>query len=169
MQGLHILLADDLEGTRRLFHNILVSLRVGRVSLASDGEMALRMIDDLRPDILMCDWEMRPMNGLDLVRSIRSDPSGRHAFLPIVMVTAHSSAERVKTARDAGVTEFLAKPVTVRSVCSRIVDVCERPRPFLRTSTYFGPDRRRRADPKSAVQRRRRADRVVAASDTVEI
>ena len=116
----------------------------------------------------MCDWEMKPMSGLDLVRQIRSDPTGPHAFLPIIMVTAQSSADRVTMARDAGVTEFLAKPVTVRGICARLVDVCERPRRFLRAPAYFGPDRRRRRDPKWAGALRRRAD-APPSGDMVEL
>jgi DNA-binding response OmpR family regulator len=60
------------------------------------------------------------------------------------MITGHTEKSRVEAARDAGVTEFLAKPVTAHNLFSRIAEIVERPRPFVRCEGYFGPDRRRR-------------------------
>jgi hypothetical protein len=64
----------------------------------------------------------------------------------------------VQEARDVGVNEFLSKPVTARGVLSRIAQVVDNPRPYVRTDGYFGPDRRRRADPDYTGPRRRAAD-----------
>ena len=72
----------------------------------------------------------------------------------------HSTMRRIAEARDAGVNEILAKPVTVRGVLSRISEVIENPRPFVRTPDYFGPERRRRADPNYTGKMRRAADRL---------
>jgi two-component system, chemotaxis family, chemotaxis protein CheY len=63
------------------------------------------------------------------------------------MITGHSTMRRVGEARDVGVTEFLSKPVTARGVIERITRVVDHPRSFVRTSQYFGPDRRRRQEP----------------------
>jgi DNA-binding response OmpR family regulator len=63
------------------------------------------------------------------------------------MMTGHSAVVRVMEARDAGVTEFIAKPLSARTLLNRLNAVIYQPRPFVRTQTYFGPDRRRRADP----------------------
>jgi DNA-binding response OmpR family regulator len=60
------------------------------------------------------------------------------------MLTGHTSVERVRLARDAGVNEFLAKPVSVKAMLTRLTAVIEHPRPFVRTKVYFGPCRRRR-------------------------
>jgi DNA-binding response OmpR family regulator len=59
------------------------------------------------------------------------------------MLTGHSEKRRVMTARDAGVTEFLAKPISAKGLYQRILNVVVSPRPFIRTKSYFGPDRRR--------------------------
>jgi DNA-binding response OmpR family regulator len=59
------------------------------------------------------------------------------------MLTGHSEKKRVTAARDAGITEFLAKPISAKGLYERIVNVVACPRPFVKTSTYFGPDRRR--------------------------
>ena len=59
------------------------------------------------------------------------------------MITGHTEKHRVEAARDAGVTEFLAKPITAHNLFSRIAEIVERPRAFVRCDSYFGPDRRR--------------------------
>lgn len=64
-------------------------------------------------------------------------------YVPIVMLTGHTEMIRVVVARDAGVTEFLAKPISAKGLLSRLISVIEQPRPFIRTKTYFGPDHRR--------------------------
>jgi DNA-binding response OmpR family regulator len=64
--------------------------------------------------------------------------------VPIIMITGHTEKYRVEEARDAGVTEFLAKPITAHNLFARIAEIVERPRAFVRCTDYFGPDRRRR-------------------------
>jgi DNA-binding response OmpR family regulator len=64
-------------------------------------------------------------------------------FMPVIMLTGNTEKRHVLAARDAGATEFLAKPVTPQAIYSRLVNVIERPRPFVRTKSYFGPCRRR--------------------------
>jgi DNA-binding response OmpR family regulator len=59
------------------------------------------------------------------------------------MLTGHTEKQRVTAARDAGITEFLAKPISAKALYQRIVNVVANPRPFIKTKTYFGPDRRR--------------------------
>jgi DNA-binding response OmpR family regulator len=72
------------------------------------------------------------------------------------MLTGHSEKRRVVAARDAGVTEFLVKPLSARALYERIVNVVVNPRPFVRTKTYFGPDRRRNLNPSYVGPERRR-------------
>jgi DNA-binding NtrC family response regulator len=66
-------------------------------------------------------------------------------MIPVIMITGHSTQRRVSEARDAGVNEFLAKPLTARGVLDRVALVIDHPRSYVRTDTYFGPDRRRHA------------------------
>jgi DNA-binding response OmpR family regulator len=76
---------------------------------------------------------------------IRQPGANANPFVPIIMLTGHSEKRRVTAARDAGVTEFLAKPLSAKALYERIVNVVVNPRPFVKTRTYFGPDRRRNA------------------------
>jgi len=73
------------------------------------------------------------------------------------MLTGHTEMNRVVEARDAGVHEFLAKPISVKGLYSRIRSIIERPRPFVRAGLYFGPDRRRRDNPAYMGGERRKA------------
>jgi two-component system chemotaxis response regulator CheY len=74
------------------------------------------------------------------------------------MITGHLTVRRIAEARDAGVNEFVAKPITARSVLDRLQLIIDHPRPFVRTDDFFGPDRRRRNDPAYDGPLRRKAD-----------
>jgi two-component system, chemotaxis family, chemotaxis protein CheY len=82
-------------------------------------------------------------DGLELVQMIRQPGANANPYIPIIMLTGHSEKHRVMRARDAGITEFLAKPISATALYERILNLIANPRPFIRTKTYFGPDRRR--------------------------
>lgn len=144
---LKILLVDDNHHMRVLIGEILRAIGVKGVYEATDGAEALHTMRQHAIDIVMTDLAMQPLDGIDFVRLLRNSPDSPNQMCPVVMITGHSTQKRVKEARDAGVTEFLAKPVTARGVIDRISQVIENPRPFIRAEDYFGPDRRRRVDP----------------------
>ncbi len=109
-------------------------------------------------DILLLDRALGKEDGLDLVRRLRMDRDSPNPYLPIIMLSAHSERSRVEEARDAGVTEFCAKPVTARDLWGKVAAVIDRPRSFVRTAVYFGPDRRRRALDSYEGEKRRQDD-----------
>ncbi len=155
---LKILLVDDNHHMRVLIGEILRAIGVTAVFEATDGAEALQTMRREAIDIVMTDLAMQPLDGIDFTRLLRNSPDSPNQLCPIIMITGHSTQKRVKEARDAGVTEFLAKPVTARGVVDRITRVVEAPRPFIRNESYFGPDRRRRIDPDYRGPRRRSAD-----------
>lgn len=157
---LKLLLVDDNQHMRILINEILRAIGVRHVYEAADGAEALQVMRTHDIDIVMTDLAMSPLSGIDLVRLVRNSPDSVDPMIPIIMVTGHSTMRRVAEARDAGVTEFLSKPVTARGVIERITRVVDYPRPFVRTDDYFGPDRRRRDDPEFAGPWRRKGDRV---------
>jgi two-component system chemotaxis response regulator CheY len=132
---------------RVLIAEILHAVGIRQVLEASDGAEALQVMRHHPVDIVMTDLAMQPLDGIDFVRLLRNSPDSPNQMCPVVMITGHSTHRRVREARDAGVTEFLAKPVTARGVIERISEVIDHPRAFIRTEDYFGPDRRRRTDP----------------------
>lgn len=144
LENVSVLIVDDSRVMRELLTVILRGCGVGRICEAGDGEAGLEAIRDLKPDIVFADWMMQPMDGHEFVRKVRQDPDSPNPLLPIIMITGHSEAKRVRAARDAGATEFLAKPVTAKAVARRLEAIIHLPRPFVRTSQFFGPDRRRK-------------------------
>jgi len=144
---LRILLVDDNHYMRVLLAEILRAIGVNEIHEANDGAEALQAMRNNNVDIVMTDLSMQPLDGIDFVRLLRNSPDSPNPMVPVIMVTGHSTMQRVAEARDAGVNEFLVKPLTARGVIERLSQVVENPRSFVRTASYFGPDRRRRADP----------------------
>ena len=162
---LKILLVDDNHHMRVLLMEVLRAIGVRDVYEAADGTEAMAFLRDVAVDIVMTDLSMQPLDGIDLTRLIRNSPESANPMIPIIMITGHTTQKRVSQARDAGVTEFLAKPVTARGVIRRITEVVNNPRPFIRTEESFGPDRRRRRDPNWPGPHRRAEDKRQTALD----
>ncbi len=158
-ENLSFLVVDDNPHMRKLLHLLLKSFNASSIYDASDGAEALKRLRTLAADILIVDWEMSPLDGLELVRMVRTGSDSPNPYIPILMITGHSELHRVEEARDAGVNEFLVKPVSAKSLYARVATVVLRPRPFVRSRTYFGPDRRRRQDPKYNGPERRKANK----------
>jgi two-component system, chemotaxis family, chemotaxis protein CheY len=142
---LKILVVDDNAHMRKLVTTILNGFGCTCVAEAFNGQRALALAREFNPDVIVLDWMMEGMSGIEVVKSIRTSPTSPNPYLPVIMLTGHTSAERVQEARDAGINEFLAKPVSVKALLARLTAVIEFPRPFVRTSEYFGPCRRRRS------------------------
>ena len=140
---LRFLSCDDNAHMRRILRTLLHSFGAREVYEAEEGASALEMYSNYLPDIIITDWAMPIFDGLELAQMIRQPDSKGNPFAPIIMLTGHSEKRRVTMARDAGVTEFLAKPISAKALYNRILNVVAHPRPFIRTKTYFGPDRRR--------------------------
>jgi len=101
---------------------------------------------DKSPDLVLTDLSMKPVDGITFTREVRTAHDSPNPYVPIIMITGHTERRKVEAARDAGVTEFLAKPITAQGLILRIAEIVERPRAFVRCDGYFGPDRRRRKD-----------------------
>lgn len=155
---LKILLVDDNHHMRVLLGEILRAIGVKHIFEASDGAQALQMMKNQPIDIIMTDLSMQPLDGIDFVRLIRRSKDSPNQTCPVIMITGHSTLQRVHEARDAGVDEFLAKPLTAKGVIERMAQVIDHPRPYVKTEGYFGPDRRRRADPSFRGPWRRESD-----------
>jgi CheY-like chemotaxis protein len=111
---------------------------------AKNATEAYEIIKTEGVDLIITDYAMDEMNGCDFSGLIRTGEDSPNHYVPIIMLSAYSERSRVEAARDAGVTEFCAKPVTATELYKKVVSVINTPRPFIRTSMYFGPDRRRR-------------------------
>jgi CheY-like chemotaxis protein len=143
-ENLKALIVDDNVHMRSLLRSLLNSVGIKDISEAGNGLQAITVMREKKCDLVLSDMAMKPMDGIDFTRDIRNSESSPNPFVPIIMVTGHTEKHRVEAARDAGVTEFLAKPITAQNLFARIAEIVERPRAFVRCEQYFGPDRRRR-------------------------
>ena len=141
---LKVLVVDDNVHMRKLVITILHAFGVIQVLEADSGARAWTVLRESNPDIVVLDWVMEGISGLELVQMIRTNDQSPNPFMPVIMLSGHTSADYVLQARDTGVNEFMAKPVSVKTMMARLVSVIEHPRPYVRTSVYFGPCRRRR-------------------------
>jgi CheY-like chemotaxis protein len=143
LSALRFLIVDDSVEMRSLLVNMLFSLGGHNVLEASDGADALEIMGVNHVDVVLTDWKMTPVDGMDFTRHVRTDPASRFQMVPIIMISGYTEARHVAQARNVGVTEFLAKPVSPIALYQRIEEVILRPRQFVRTKTYTGPDRHR--------------------------
>ncbi len=143
LSALRFLTVDDSAEMRSLITNMLFSLGAHNFLDAADGAEALDMMNTNHIDVVLTDWMMSPLDGLDFTRHVRTAPDSRFQTIPIIMISGYTEAKHVAAARNAGITEFLAKPVSPFALYQRIEEVILRPRQFIRTKTYTGPDRHR--------------------------
>lgn len=143
-KNIRVLVLEDNGHMRKLLRNMLLAVGVGEVVDMTDAALAYIKMKQTPVDFALVDWEIYPVSGLEFVRKVRTERDSPNPFLPIIMVTGHTERERVTKARDLGITEFLAKPISAQSLAQRIEELVDRPRPYVRTSSYFGPCRRRK-------------------------
>ena len=110
---------------------------------ASDGATGFQLFKEQKINIVLTSWEMEPVGGIEFISTIRYSPESSDRFVPAIMLTSHSQANRVEQARDVGASEFLGKPISADTLLTRIMHTVDRPRSFIRCDSFFGPDRRR--------------------------
>ncbi|MCM0019490.1 MAG: response regulator [Tagaea sp.] len=117
---LRILVVDDNAQMRGILQSLLRGFGVRAVSLAVDGSDALDQLERRQFDIAICDWLMEPMDGYEFVRAVRASDDPAIRELPVVMLTGQSEKRQVLAAREAGVTEYLLKPIAAGLLWSRL-------------------------------------------------
>ena len=108
---LRFLVIEDSAHMRRILRTLLHGFGAREVYEAEDGASGLEAFTHYMPDIMIADWVMPIFDGLELAQMIRQPGANANPYVPIIMLTGHSDKKRVMIARDAGVTEFLAKPI----------------------------------------------------------
>lgn len=171
LHRISILVVEDNLPMLDVTKSLLLTFGVGHVIGAQNGEIGFKRVCEYNPDIVIADWMMKPMDGISFTRLIRNDPATPNPYVPVILMTGFSEKRRVLQARDAGVTEFLVKPFNARDLYKRIVQVIERPRQFVRSEDFFGPDRRRKKVESYSGPLRREEDilRVQSAKTTKEM
>lgn len=142
LKHISILIVDRNPLLRTVFRQVLRELGAENVETANNVDDGFRKFQDLNPDIVLVDWSPG-CDGLELLDAIRKDPDSVNCFAPVIIASAYTEAEAVVSARDMGMSEFLAKPVSAQALYKRIARVVNEQRAFVRSSAFFGPDRRR--------------------------
>ncbi len=153
--GITVLVCDDSSYIRQLVKNFLLAFGVKEVIEAGDAESGFLKFVEHDPDVVVTDWKMGETSGLDLVYLIRWSEKSPNTFVPIIMLTGFTELQRVQVARDAGITSYLAKPLSADKLYKRLCGVADDRRPFVRDGEYFGPDRRMKNVPRPGIDNRR--------------
>lgn len=143
----HVLVADADRRISWLVKDVLSSMGFQHVHVVHDGATGIQLLRDQPIDLIITDWVMKPMNGLDFVRYLRTAPDSPNRQIPILMLTGNAEKYHVETARDVGVDEFVVKPFSIKTLFDRLILVIENPRQFVLAKDFKGPDRRRRKTP----------------------
>lgn len=153
-----VLVVEDNQPMNEMVQALLRAFGINVIYAAKNGEDGYKKFLEHKPDIIIADWMMKPVDGIMFTEKIRKNPTSPNPFVPIILMTGFSEKSRVLKARDSGVTEFLVKPFTARDLYKRIAQIIERPRQFVKTEEFFGPDRRRKEDEEYAGPMRRIED-----------
>jgi CheY-like chemotaxis protein len=156
LQSVRVLLVDDNPHMRRILRALLSGMGLRDIYDCEDGARGIEEFQRHLPDIVITDWMMPILDGGELTRMLRNVNQSPNPYVPIIVITGYAEKHVVIAARDAGVTEFVCKPVSAKQLYDRLVNAIVNPRPFVRTKHYFGPDRRRFISPVSLSTDRRR-------------
>lgn len=153
---LKVLVVEDNEHFRVLIRTVLRTLNIQDIREASDGSTALAVLESFPADLILLDYKMTPMDGISFALKLRRSPDSPNPFAPMIMVTGCGDPNLAREATDAGIDEFLVKPLSANAMIKRVASVVTRERTFIRTGTYVGPDRRRGQVGFEGPERRRR-------------
>lgn len=169
LNRLELLVVEPDADVASTWRRLMSTLRIKTPNIVPDAAQAWTLlkgvpqangsVTGLRVDAVIVRWELAGGDGLDLINRLRRDPESPAPFLPAVIVTGTVTRERIRRALDAGVNEVLALPLAPKAVETRLREMVERPRKFIRDGGYFGPDRRRQVRADYAGPFRRAADR----------
>ena len=120
-KNMRVVIVDDYTTMLRILRNLLRQLEINNVDEANDGDTAYHLMQKNPPDLVISDWNMVPVTGLDLLRKVRADAKLKH--IPFIMVTAESKTENVVAAKQAGVSNYIVKPFNADTLRAKIVSV----------------------------------------------
>jgi len=155
---LQVLLVDDNAHMLQIVRTILRGFGCRSIFECRDPAEAFDLTRNESIDLIVVDYRMDLLDGLEFTRLIRTAKDSANPYVPIILLTAYTERSRITEARDAGVSEVCAKPVTAEQLWLKISSCVNNIRPFVRAKTYCGPDRRRRSGANYFGPDRRRDD-----------
>jgi two-component system chemotaxis response regulator CheY len=143
LQRLNILVVDSNAYMRRVTRTMLTNLGAKSVIEACDGLAALESIRTCDPDVMLLDWDMPVLNGMEVMRIVRSPDVFPRPNLPIIMLTNYGHSSSVLEALRAGAHEYLVKPTSAKALRDRLTSILLKPRPMMRLGDFYVPEPRR--------------------------
>lgn len=143
IQGLTILIVDGNSYMRKVTRTMLMNLGAKSVLEAADGISALETIRTCDPDVMLLDWDMPVLNGMEVMRIVRSPGVFPRPNLPIIMLTSRAQRSTVVAALQAGVHEFLVKPTSTKALHDRLTSIVMNPRPMMQVGDAYIPQPRK--------------------------
>ncbi len=123
-ETLKVLVVDDITSARRVVVRVLTQLGVKHTVEARGGSEALALLRGDQFHLIISDWQMPDLSGVDLLRAVRSDPG--LSAIPFIMLTSESERERVREAAVAGVNDYIVKPISLQTLSEKIRALCDR-------------------------------------------
>lgn len=165
LKNFTVLLVDDYEFMQDLCAMMLRAFGVGGIMVCNSGTEAIELLTITQSqarnnsvkgiDLILTDWMMPNGSGVELIDWVRNHQSDQIRFTPIMLLSAFTSEDIVGVSRDHGASEALVKPISAEKMAARILAMIDNPRPFVKTATFFGPDRRRKTVPRKDEDRRK--------------
>ncbi len=139
LKSVAVLIADGNGYMRRTARSMLMHLGVRSIRDVDDGIAALEQIRTWNPDVMLLDYDLPAVNGIDVMRTVRSPGVFPRPDLPTIMVTNGISRSRAIEAMKAGAHELLVKPISPKALSDRLRSVLVNPRPLMRVGAYYVP------------------------------
>ncbi len=168
LENVTILVLEDNSHMALILREVMRGFGLRDIREARDAATAFEIIKDNHIDIALVDQNLGDLDGTEFVQLIRNADDSPNPYIQIIMVTAHGDRKTVMEALRSGANEFMVKPVTPMDLYKKLGSCIDRPRQFVRTSSYFGPDRRRRQDPGHRGPWRRKDDPAEGLNDPNE-
>jgi two-component system chemotaxis response regulator CheY len=157
LASLKVCIVDSEGDMCRMIREALNSLGISEIRECADSSSAQQVIGEFDPDLCLLDSSTGPVDAITFVKSVRGAESNRRSEMQLIMMVSNANTRRVIEARNAGVDEFLVKPISARGLHSRLLTLVDNPRLFVRTVAYTGPDRRRHCRPFVGPDRREKS------------
>jgi len=155
LKDLRVIVVDDNIHMRRLVKNLLRAMEITQIRESTEGSEALEELTRLPADLVITDWAMLPLDGVEFLKLLRRSTDIPNPEVPVIMLTSHTDFDHVLEARDAGMTEFLAKPVSAENLYKKVISALTNHREFVKSKRFVGPDRRRHSAEHDGVDRRK--------------
>ena len=158
LSKLSALVIDDNAHMIQIVRSMLLGFGISRTYESRDAAEAFSITQNEMIDFIIVDYQMPILDGLEFTQLVRTGKDSPNPFIPIILLTAHTERSKIFAARDAGITEICAKPINAQQLWEKLTAVVNTPRPFVKASHYFRPDRRRRDNGPPKEERRREPD-----------